>query len=362
MKKKTALLLAAALAVSALAGCSSGGKKETAAPAASEAKTEASGGAEAGDKKEDSAPSGEKVVLRIGHGNTADYPVSEALAVFAEKVDEYSQGTIEVQVFNDGQLGEEKDCIEGVKLGTMEMARVNCGNMASFINELNAFSLPFIFRDQDHYWNVLNGEVGTFFKDKFEASGYKLLTFYDEGARYIYNKDGFVTKPEDLDGVKIRTMGAQFIQDGFKALGASATPMNFGEVYTSLQQGVIDAAENNYASLYTSKQYEVAPYLTDTAHLRIPGVLIMNLKLWNGLSDQQKEILQKAADESCDYCTVRFTEKEEEFRQMIIDDGAQFQALTSEERDAFSQLCQPVFEQYKDIVGSGIVEKIIETK
>lgn len=163
MKKKTALLLAAALAVSALAGCSSGGKKETAAPAASEAKTEASGGAEAGDKKEDSAPSGEKVVLRIGHGNTADYPVSEALAVFAEKVDEYSQGTIEVQVFNDGQLGEEKDCIEGVKLGTMEMARVNCGNMASFINELNAFSLPFIFRDQDHYWNVLNGEVGTFF-------------------------------------------------------------------------------------------------------------------------------------------------------------------------------------------------------
>lgn len=108
MKKKTALLLAAALAVSALAGCSSGGKKETAAPAASEAKTEASGEAEAGDKKEDSAPSGEKVVLRIGHGNTADYPVSEALAVFAEKVDEYSQGTIEVQVFNDGQLGEEK--------------------------------------------------------------------------------------------------------------------------------------------------------------------------------------------------------------------------------------------------------------
>jgi tripartite ATP-independent transporter DctP family solute receptor len=312
--------------------------------------------------QEKATDSAKPIVLRIGHGNSADYPVSEALAVFADKVEAYSNGSIDVQVFNDGALGQERDCIEGVNLGTMEMARVNCGNMASFVSELNAFSIPFIFRSQEHYWNVLNGEVGDFFVKRFQEKGYKLLCWYDEGARNIYNKEKFIETPEDLKGLKIRTMGAQSIQDGFKALGASPTPMNFGEVYTSLQQGVIDAAENNYASIFTSKQYEVAPYLTDTAHLRIPGVLIMNLKLYKSFTTEQQEIIQKAANESRDWEIERFTTKEEDFKKQIIEDGAKFKALTEDQHAEMAELCAPVFDKYDKIIGQDIVKMIIKTK
>lgn len=318
--------------------------------------------AQGNDETPSTTKSAEPVVLRIGHGNADDYPVSQALAVFAEKAAEYTNEEVEVQVFNNGVLGQERDCIEGVKLGTMEMARVNCGNMASFVNELNAFSLPFIFRDSDHYWNVLNGEVGDFFIKKFEEKGYKLICWYDEGARNIYNKNNFVTSVEDMEGLKIRVMGAQSIKDGFKALGASPTPMNFGEVYTSLQQNIIDAAENNFASLFTSKHYEVAPYISDTAHLRIPGVLIMNTKVYNSLTEDQKSGLMKAAKESQDWDIKAFKDNEAIYLQKCIDDGAKFKALTDKERADMIELCQPVFEKYKDELGSGIVEKILNTK
>lgn len=354
MKRLLSIVLTIIMLAALVSGC--GQSSAPAAPAESKKAEEKKSEAPA------SAPAPQKKVFKIGHGNAADYPVSEALAVFAEEVKKLSNGVLEVQVFNDGQLGQEKDCIEGVKLGTMEMARVNSGNMASFVNELNAFTIPFIFRDQDHYWKVLNGPIGESFKKKFEQNGFKLLTFYDEGARYAYHRTKFIMTPADMKSVKIRTMGAASIQDGFKALGASPTPMNFGEVYTALQQGVIDAAENNYASIYTSKQYEPAKFITDTAHLRIPGVLILSMKVWDKMSAQEKEIFQKAADNSRVWEIKRFTDKEEEFLDKCIKGGAQFKKITNEARQEFAKACEPVFEKYKASLGKELIEGIINTK
>lgn len=306
------------------------------------------------------APSGEKIVFTLGGGDSPDdYPISTALARFSEQLLEESGNTLEVQVFNNSILGEEIDCIEGVTLGTMQMARVSCGNMAQYVPEVSIFNLPFLFKDQDHFWKVLNGEVGETFKQLFEENGFKLICFYDEGARYVLNKDKFVRTPEDIKGLKIRTMGAPSIQDSFKAFGAAPTPMNAGEVYTSLAQGVIDAAENNYATIYTMKWYEAAPYISGTGHLRVPGVLIMGLNVWNGLSAEQQALIQKAADDSRDWEIGYFTEKEDEFLQLALDDGAQFEDLTDEERKMFADLCVPVYEQHREGKNGGIIDAIL---
>lgn len=304
----------------------------------------------------------ETVVLKLSQSTPATNPVSEGLTNFSEKVEEISGGNVKVDVYFDAQLGSEPASIEGLNLGTIEMTRVATANMASFVPELEVFNLPFMFKDNEHYWNVLNGEVGDFFKAKFEEKGFKLLTFYEDGSRNVYHHEKFIETAEDLKGVKIRTMTSSIIQKSFEAMGASPTPMNFGELYTALQQGVVDAGENNYSTIYTSKQYEVAPYITKTAHYRMPSVLIMSISSWNSLTSEQQAFVQEAADKSQTWEIEHFKSVDEGYLEKALEDGAQVMEFPTAEKDKLVEMLKPVYDECNELVGSDLVNKIITTK
>jgi tripartite ATP-independent transporter DctP family solute receptor len=306
--------------------------------------------------------SSEPVVLKLSQSTPSNNPVSEGLTYFSEELDKISEGNVKVDVYFDAQLGSEPASIEGLNLGTIEMTRVATANMASFISELEVFNLPFLFRDNEHYWNVLNGEVGDFFKTKFEEKGFKLLTFYEDGSRNVYHHDKFIETAEDFKGVKIRTMTSAIIQKSFEAMGASPTPMNFGELYTALQQGVVNAGENNYSTIFTSKQYEVAPYITKTAHYRMPSVLIMSMTAWDKLTSEQQEYIQQAADSSQTWEIEHFKSVDEGYLEEAIKDGAKVAEFPVEEKAKLIEKLKPVYEECNETVGSDLVNKIINTK
>lgn len=304
----------------------------------------------------------EKKVFRLAHVSATDYPVVEALQVFTEEVAERSNGTMTVQLFANGQLGQEKDVIESVKLGSIDMTSVNGGAMPAFVPEYAAFTIPFIFRDADHYWSVLNGEIGQEVSKKIEGAGYKLISYMDEGARHVYSVSQPVTKVDDLKGMKIRTTASEASQDGFSNLGAGPTPINYGEVYTALQQKTVDAGENNYASYYTSKHYEVAKYISDTAHLRVPGAFIMSVDAWNKLSNEEQKVIEESATVAREWGINRFKEKESEYLNLAIDGGAIFTEISAEEKAKFVELSQPVFDKYREVVGAELIDGILNSK
>ncbi len=301
-------------------------------------------------------------VYKLGHVSAADYPVVEALKEFADKVYELSDGDIKVEVYSDGQLGQEKDALEAVKLGSMGMTSVNGGAMPAFVPEYAAFTLPFVFRDEVHMWNVLDGELGQQVADKMAEAGFHLISYMYEGARHVYTSKKPVASVADMKGLKIRTTGSQASQDGFIALGAAPTPVNFGEVFTALQQGVVDGAENNYSSYYTSKHYEGAKYITDTAHLRVPGAFVMSQKEWESLTEAQQNAITEAAEYAKEWGINRFNEKENEYLEMCLEAGAEFVEFPAAEREKAVELMKPVFEKYKETVGADLMDGILNTK
>ena len=312
--------------------------------------------------KQDDKQEGAPVELKLSKSTPADNPVSEALTYLSETVNEQSGGNVQIKVYFDAALGSEPESIEGLKLGTVDMARVATANMASFVPELDLFNLPFLFRDSDHFWNVLNGEVGNYIKEKFEENGFKLLAYYEDGARNVYDAKKFIETADDFKGVKIRTMTSTLITEAFEAMGAAPTPMNFGELYTSLQQGVVEAGENNFSTIYTSKQYEVAPYITETEHYRIPSVLIMSLDKWNSLSAEQQDYLQKAADASREWEIPHFIEADQSYRQMLVDAGVKIQDFSDSEKEILLDKLADVYAKCNEAVGNDLVNKIIATK
>ncbi len=310
------------------------------------------------------AKSGQQATItyKLGHVSAADYPVVEALKVFAEKVNEFSDGGIVVEVYSDGQLGQEKDALEAVKLGSMGMTSVNGGAMPAFVPEYAAFTIPYIFRDDVHKWNVLNGEIGQSVALKMKEAGFHLISYMDEGARHVYSARKIINTVADLKGMKIRTTGSRASQDGFIALGAAPAPINYGEVFTALQQGTVDGAENNFASYYTSKHYEAAKFITNTGHLRVPGAFVMSQKVWEKLSEKNQNAITEAATYAREWGINRFNEKEGDYLNLAIKGGAVFNEFPAAEVAKAVELCKPVFEKYKKEAGAELIDSILNYK
>lgn len=330
MKRIFAMVMVIVMCAALLIGCS-------ASPAAQDAVTT-------------SAPQGEAEteakVIRIAASDPADYPLCMADTRFQEVVSELSGGKLEVQTFFDGILGEEADTVESCKLGMLELTRVSAGNMATFVPELALFNLPFLFKSKEHFNAVIDGEVGEIFQGLFEKAGLKLIALYDEGTRNIFTIDAPLTSPDGLKGVKIRTMGAQSIQDGFTAMGASPTPMSSGEVFTSLSQGLLDACENNYSTIYALRWFESAKYFSNTEHLRVPSVVCCSLDYWNSLSADEQGWIMEAAKQAKAYAAEIFDDSENEAFQKLIDAGCIYTELTEEQRSAFAEKCKDVYQKY----------------
>lgn len=261
--------------------------------------TACGGGAKPADQAGQAAKpaEGKKYSFRLADAHPDNYPTVLGDKKFAELVNQKSNGRIKIDVFANGQLGDEKAVIEQVQLGAIEFTRVSTGPMAEFNKAFGVFSLPYIFDNTEHEWNFLNGPKGKEMLSSLESSKLVGLAYYESGARSFYSRKPIKTV-DDLKGQKIRVIQNKINIDLMEALGANASPMAYGEVFSSLQTGVIDAAENNYPSYYSANHYQVAKNFILDRHQRVPEVLIGSKATWDKLSDDDKKIIREAAEES----------------------------------------------------------------
>ena len=243
----------------------------------------------------------QQVVLKLAHVLPASSPVHKAMVFMSERAAEKSGDLVDIQVFPNGQLGSETETVEQTQRGALAMVKVSTAPMEGFIPEMALFSVPYLFRDEDHYWNVLEGEIGQNILRKGAEVGLRGLCYYDSGARSFYTVEKPVLSPSDLVGMKIRVMRSKTSMDMIDALGGSPTPIPFGELYTALQQSMVDGAENNPPSMYDTRHWEVAKHYSLDEHARIPDIVMMSRQIWDSLSPQVQSWVQEAADESVEY-------------------------------------------------------------
>ena len=242
-----------------------------------------------------------KTVLKLGTSTQPSHIYNLAAEKFGEIVAEKSGGDIEVQVFPAAQLGSERDMVEGLQIGTLEMTLTSTGPMGNFVPQVKLFNLPFLFKDRESCYKVLDGEIGTQISDLFVKVGIRSLGWFENGFRNITNSKVPVEKPADMNGLKIRVMEDDVFILTMKALGASPLPMAFGELYTALEQKTVDAQENPMAVIYSSRFFEVQKYLAMTGHFYSPAVLLISEITWQSLSPEQQKIITEAAAQARDY-------------------------------------------------------------
>ena len=238
--------------------------------------------------------------LYISHNAQSAHPVHKGLLVLQEVLNEKSNGKLVVKIFPDAQLGSEREVLELLQIGSVAIAKVSAATLSNFVPEYNVLAVPYIFRDKAHKFSVLEGSIGKEILEKGSDFWLRGLCYYDAGSRSFYTKSKAIRTPDDLKGLKIRVMNDQMSINMVNALGGSATPMAYGELYTAIQQGVVDGAENNAPSFVSSNHYEVSKYYTIDEHASIPDVMVISTKWWNRLTPQEQQWLQEAADASAE--------------------------------------------------------------
>lgn len=287
----------------------------------------------------------EVTVVKLGHGLDPSHPVHQGMVFLAEKVAEKSNGAMRVDIYPSQQLGTERELLELLQLGSLGMTKVSAAVLESFAPEFKAYSVPYIFKDRDHHFRVLEGEIGKELLLASQAYWLRGLAYYDAGSRSFYTKPRPIRTPADLAGLKIRTQESKTQVDMVNAMGGAATPISWGELYTALQQGVVDGAENNPPSLLTARHYEVCTYYSLDEHSMIPDVLLISTIVWEVLSGQEQTWLQEAADESAQYQKKLWQEASEaalvELQQngveIIYPDKAPFVASVQSIYESFRQ-------------------------
>ncbi|MEX0929354.1 MAG: TRAP transporter substrate-binding protein [Balneolales bacterium] len=240
-------------------------------------------------------------VIKLGHGLDVTHSVHLGMERMADLVYERSGGKMRIDIYPSQQLGSERETIELLQIGSLGMTKVSASVMEGFAPAFDVFNVPFLFRNDEHRFNIYEGEIGKSILMKGEPFWVRGLTYYDAGFRSFYTKDRPVNHPDDLRGLRIRVQESQSSIQLVNTMGGSATPISWGELYTALQQGVVDGAENNLPSFYLSRHYEVCDYLIMNEHTSVPDVLLISTFVWDSLTREEQELLQAAADESYHY-------------------------------------------------------------
>lgn len=306
--------------------------------------------------KEKNVESGEQVTLRLGHGIQLTHPAHLAAEQFAQKVEERTGGNVKVKVFPNRQLGEERDMVEGLQLGTVDMTIVSTGPLGGFAPEIGVVDLPFLFTSSEHAYKVLDGKIGKGIMEKFEPNGIVGLSFMENGWRSISTGSRKIVVPGDLKGLKIRTMENKVHMASFKAMGASPVPMVWGEVYTSLQQGIIDGQENPPVILATNALWEVQKYYALTNHFYTPQAFLMSKKTAESLPAEYMDIIMKAAQEATDYQRQLMAEQTTEFLATLTKNGMEVYDV---DRAQFQKASMAVYQEYESIFGKELIDAII---
>lgn len=285
-------------------------------------------------------------VLKLAHVLDLTHPVHKGMVFMAEKVAELSGGRLRVDIYPSGQLGgAERDLIELLQIGSLAMTKVSTAPLESFVPEMKIFGIPYVFRDDVHRWNVLNGEIGR----RLLLAGQKYylrgMCYYDAGSRSFYTKAAPVQTPEDLGGLKIRVMKSITAVEMVRSLGGSATPIPWGELYTALQQGVVDGAENNPPSFYLSRHYEVCKHYSLDEHTSVPDILLMSTVVWESLTEQEQAWLQEAVDASVEHQKQLWREACEEALRAVQEAGV---TVTYPDKTPFREAVRPMHESYRE--------------
>lgn len=301
----------------------------------------------------------DRVTLRAGHAVSQEHAYHLGLERFKELVEERTGGAVEIEIYPNGSLGDERDMVEGLQLGTVDMVLSSTGPLGNFVPQINVVDLPFLFRDKEHAYNVLDGEIGQNLLKKFEPEGITGLAFWENGFRHITNSKRSINNPEDLDGLKLRTMKNRVHVAAFKELGVDATPMAWSEVFTSLQQGTIDGQENPVAIIYSHHLYEVQKHLALTGHVYSPAILMIAKDKMDSLTPEQQKIIREAAREAGAYERRLITENENKQLRELVAKGME---ITRPDRDKFMQATRVVYEQFGSEFGQDLIQRIIDTK
>ncbi len=299
-----------------------------------------------------------KTVLRLAHTLDPTSHYHQGMLQFKKLLEERSKGEFSVDIYHSSQLGGERDAIEGVTMGTIEMALPSTGPLPSFNKAFMVFDLPFIVTDRQKAYAWMDGPEGRKMLDSLQKQDIVGLAIFENGFRNITNSVRAIKNPEDVDGLKIRLMENQVHMASFKELGAYPTPMPMGEVFTALQQGTVDGQENPLVNIYTSKLHEVQKHVSLTGHVYSPAVLMINKGVWDSFTPEQRELVQQAANDARDW-----------ERQFCIDGEAKYLELlkknltvTEVDKAAWAKALAPVYKKYEDEIGKEIIESLVNAQ
>jgi len=302
----------------------------------------------------------QKIELSLGHMAPTTFYYHTLALRFKEMLEKKSGDKVSVKVYPAGQLGQEKDLLEGEKIGSVDMAITMTSLLALWEPQMTYIDIPYLYRDIDHATKVLNGPVGMSINKKLEDHGIMVLACYNLGFRSVYNRKRPIFKPADIAGMKHRVIQNPLHIDLFNSWGAKAVPLNWGEVYAALQQGVIDSVDNNPPSYETMKHYEVAPYFSVTNHFYTAAVLTMSKKKFSSLSkDLQQEIIDVSTALIPEAVQITKDTDYKIIGKLVTENKVQFNTA---DLDAFAKASKAVSDKYSQMIGMDVIEKIKAVK
>lgn len=322
MKRLAAIAAAMVLAVTGLTGCA---------------------GSSAATSEEATAEN--PLVLTLAHGLSETHTVHIAMTEFAQQVEEETDGRIQVRILPNGQLGSENENMEQLMAGVISMTKVSAPGLATYNEAYHTFGLPYIFDDTEDFYHVMDSQEMQDFSLSSEDDGFVTLTYYTSGARSFYTKDRAIRTPEDLKGLKIRVQDMKSQTDMLTALGGIPVAMSYGDVYTSLQTGIIDGTENNETALTTGKHGEICKVYSTDQHAMIPDVMVMSAKVWDTISPEDQQIILEAAHASTESHKIAWDAAiEEAIEEASTTMGVEF--VNDVDKDAFREATSGMIEDY----------------
>jgi len=286
---------------------------------------------------------GDTIILKAACDHQEGYSTVEGLRLMAKLTDMWTNGRIKIDVYPGAVLGSEKESIEQTQMGVIDINRVSISPVISVYPKMAVFALPYIFASREHMWKVLEGEIGQSMLKEIEPTGFLGLAYMDSGARSFYTVKKPINSPADLKGMKVRTQKSPVMMDMVSAMGGKPVPMAFEEVYSSLQTGVIDGAENNPPSYYETSHYEVARYYSLDGHAMVPEIVLMSVKTWNALSDADKQIIKMAAVAAQELQRKLWLKDEVSSMNIVKEAGCE---VSTPEKGPFIDAVKPVYEKY----------------
>lgn len=297
--------------------------------------------------------------LRVSHVNAQEHPYQYGALEFKRQLEERSDGQIQVTVFADGQLGSgEREQVESLQLGAIDIVITGTAVLANWVPRMAVMDLPFVFRDYDHVDAVVDGPVGQQIMEMITDANIRIqpLALWEQGFRYLTNSQRAINSPADVAGLKIRVQENPIHIAAFRAMEADATPMSWGEVYTALQQGVIDGQENPIPVLLSQRIYDVNEHVAMTGHFYSPAIIIMNEGRFDALpEDLQQLIVQVAQDVSAYQRDVARTMENEQLDE-LIELGM---SVTFPDKQAFQDVMAPVYGELEDELGGGLIDAVL---